>query len=131
MATPKTDLTEAEWALMEAIWEHGPCAAPTIQEALFAQRKWTYSTVRTLLDRMAAKGVLHTSKVRHLTLFQAAITREQAQHKEVLYTLKTAFQGALTPMVQCLLDTRDLTSGEVEELEALLKAKRKERSGKS
>ncbi len=126
MPKPNIELTEAEWAIIKAVWEHEPCAAPTIQEALARDKEWAYSTVRTLMDRMVAKGLLTAEKVRHLTVYRAAITRPQAQRGELLYALKHAFNGALTPMVQCLLETGDLSARELAELENLLKEKRKQ-----
>jgi predicted transcriptional regulator len=119
------ELTEAEWTVIKAVWENEPCAAPAIQEKLFQQTEWTYSTVRTLMDRMVAKGLLTAAKARNLTLYKSAVTREQAQRGELLYALKHAFNGALTPMVQCLLDTNDLTADELAKLETLIKAKRR------
>jgi predicted transcriptional regulator len=74
---------------------------------------------------MAAKGLLTARKVGKVTFFRSAITREQAQRGELLYALKHAFNGALTPMVQCLLDTEDLSPEELANLEALIKAKQK------
>jgi hypothetical protein len=44
----------------------------------------------------------------------------------LFYALKHAFNGALTPMVQCLLDTGNLSADELAELESLIKAKKKE-----
>jgi BlaI family transcriptional regulator, penicillinase repressor len=125
MSKPKVELTEGEWAIMKAVWEEEPCAAPTVQEALQKTRNWTYSTVRTLMDRMVAKGLLNAEKVRHMTLYRAAITSAQAQQGEVLYTLKNAFNGALSPMVECLLDTKGLNAAELAELEQLIRKKRK------
>ena len=125
MPKPIIELTESEWAIIKAVWDHEPCAAPTIQEKLFKQTAWTYSTVRTLMDRMAAKGLLTAGKVRNLTLYRTAVTREQAQRGELLYALKHAFNGALTPMVQCLLDTNDLSANELARLEALIKEKKR------
>ena len=119
------ELTEAEWTVIKAIWETEPCAAPAIQEKLFAQTAWTYSTVRTIMDRMAAKGLLAAEKVRNLTLYRSAVTREQAQRSELLYALKHAFNGAMTPMVQCLLETENLGPKELAEIEALIRQKRK------
>ena len=118
-------LTPAEWVILKAVWTHEPCAAPTVQEALAGQRAWSYSTVRTLMDRMAAKGLLSTTKVRHLTLFRSAITRRRAQASELRYTLTTAFNGALTPMVQCLLESPKLTAADLDDLEALVRARRR------
>jgi BlaI family penicillinase repressor len=119
------ELTEAEWALIKAVWDLEPCPAPTVQEYLAQSRNWTYSTVRTLLDRMVGKGLLSAEKLRHLTMYRAVITREQAQLGEVRYALKNAFDGALTPMVQRLLDAEKITPAQLDELEALIAAKRK------
>src|SRR6185295_6774769 len=98
MSKQKVELTEGEWAIMKAVWELQPCAAPTVQEALQKTRNWSYSTVRTLMDRMVAKGLLLSEKIRNLTLYRSAITSAQAQQGEVQYALKNAFDGALTPM---------------------------------
>ena len=127
MPKPEIELTEAEWAIIKAIWDKEPCTAPAIQEKLFKATKWTYSTVRTLMDRMVAKGLLTAEKVRNLTLYRSAVTRQQAQRGELLYALKHAFNGALTPMVQCLLDAEDLSADDIAELEALIKAKKKKK----
>ena len=124
MSKPKIELTEGEWAIMKAVWAAEPCAAPTVQEALAKSRNWTYSTVRTLMDRMVAKGLLRAEKVRHLTLYRAAVTSAQAQRGEVLYALKNAFNGALGPMMECLLETKDLSAAELAELEELIRKKR-------
>jgi BlaI family penicillinase repressor len=125
MDKPTIELTEGEWAIMKAVWECQPCAAPTVQEALQKIRNWSYSTVRTLMDRMVAKGLLTAEKIRNLTLYRAAITSAQAQQGEVQYALKNAFDGALTPMVQCLLESNDLNADELGELEKLIREKRK------
>ena len=121
----KIELTEAEWTIIKAVWENEPCAAPAIQEKLFKRTEWTYSTVRTLMDRMVAKGLLTAEKIRNLTLYKSAVTRAQAQRGELLYALKHAFNGALTPMVQCLLETNDLSAEELAKLESFIKAKKR------
>jgi BlaI family penicillinase repressor len=125
MASKKFELTGAEWTIIKAVWDAEPCAAPTIQEKLHGQTGWAYSTVRTLMDRMVGKGLLAAEKIRNLTLYRSAITRRQAQQGELLYALKHAFNGALTPMLQCLLDSGDLSTKELDELESLIKARKK------
>jgi BlaI family penicillinase repressor len=125
MPKSRTELTEAEWAIIKAVWEMEPCTAPDIRQKLHRQTAWTYSTVRTLMDRMVVKGLLAAEKVRNLTIYRSAVTREQAQRGELFYALKHAFNGALTPMVQCLLDTGNLSADELAQLESLIKAKKK------
>jgi predicted transcriptional regulator len=124
---PKMELSAGQWAIMKVVWALQPCAAPTVQEALLKSRKWAYSTVRTLMDRMVPQGLLTTEKIRHLTLYRAAITPQEAQRRELLYTLKHAFNGALTPMVQCLLENRDVTPEQLAELEKYIQKKRKDK----
>jgi BlaI family transcriptional regulator, penicillinase repressor len=125
MSNPTVELTEAEWSVIKAVWENEPCTAPAIQEKLFKPTGWTYSTVRTLMDRMVAKGVLKAKKTGKLTIYQSAVTKAQAQRGELFYALKHAFNGALTPMVQCLLESKDLDADELSELEAMIKARKK------
>ncbi len=124
-----TELTRAEWTVIKAIWEQEPCTAPEIQENLLAQTGWAYSTVRTLMDRMVGKGILESEKTGKTTLYRSAVTRQQAQRAEALNALKQAFNGALTPMVQCLIDSRNISAAELSELEALIKAKKKSTNG--
>ncbi len=119
------ELTEAEWAIIKAVWESEPCTAPEIQQRVEKQTGWTYSTVRTLMDRMAAKGLLRAEKAGHLTHYRSAITRAQAQQSELRYALKHAFNGALTPMVQGLIETGNLSLDELAGLEFLIKEKKR------
>jgi predicted transcriptional regulator len=69
---------------------------------------------------MVAKGVLKAKKAGKLTIYQSAVTRAQAQSGELFYALKHAFNGALTPMVQCLLDTQDVSRAELDELKKII-----------
>ena len=126
MAKKNYDLTEAEWAIIQTVWENEPCAAPAVQEQLEDQKSWTYSTVKTMMDRMVTKGLLKTEKFRNIILYKSAITKLQAQKSEIKRTIKRAFDGALTPMMQFLLDNNTLSKKQLGELEALIKKKRVE-----
>ena len=125
MSKPSAELTESEWSVIKAVWETEPCTAPAIQERLAKATGWTYSTVRTFMDRMVAKGALTARKAGKLTIYNSAITREQAQRGELFYALKHAFNGALTPMVQCLLDNHELDEAELSKIEALIQTRKK------
>ena len=129
MAKKNYDLTEGEWAIIQTVWENEPCAAPTVQEELASQKKkkWSYSTVKTMMDRMVAKGLLTTKRIRNLILYRSAITRKQAQKHEIMRAVKRAFDGALTPMMQFLLDSNKLSQKQLSELEAQIKRKRGKR----
>ena len=78
MSKPTVELTEAEWSVIKAVWENEPCTAPAVQEKLFQPTGWTYSTVRTLMDRMVAKGALQAHKEGKSTIYRSVVTRAQA-----------------------------------------------------
>jgi BlaI family transcriptional regulator, penicillinase repressor len=125
MASREYELTEAEWQIIQVVWEHEPCAAPTVQEVLETRKKWTYSTVKTLMDRMVAKGLLTTERIRNLILYRSAITQKQARKGEVAKTLTRAFGGAFTPMMQFMLESHSLSDTELAELESMIRKKRR------
>lgn len=124
MAKRKRELTGGEWAIMQAVWDLEPCAAPSVREALEKERQWAYSTVKTLMDRMVEKGFLRTERIRNLTLYRSAITLAQARRGEVRRTLKRAFDGALTPMMEFLIESENIGEGELKELERLIRRRR-------
>ena len=118
--TPE-ELTEAEWAIMKAVWDHEPCTAGTVQEMLAETRNWAYSTVKTTMDRMAAKGFLTIERMRNLQLFRASISDVDAKRAEFRRMLKRAFDGALTPMMQFLLEDEGLSKDEVAQLRQIVR----------
>ncbi len=120
------ELTEAEWIVMKVIWENEPCAAGTVQEALANSKDWAYSTVKTTMDRMANKRFLKLQKIRNLQLFSSAISEVDAKRGEFRKMLKRAFDGALTPMMQFLIEHEGLSKTESAQLRKLVnKAKNK------
>ena len=126
MMTKQYELTEAEWEIIQVVWEHEPCAAPEVQEELVARKKWTYSTVKTLMDRMVTKGLLTTERIRNLILYRAAIRRQDAQRGELLRMVKRAFGGAFTPMMQFMLESDTLSQKELDELQGMIQKKRRQ-----
>ena len=112
----KPELTEAEWAIMKIVWENEPCAAGTVQEALEKSKDWAYSTVKTTMDRMVSKGLLEITKIRNLQLFSSKVSEEDAKKGEFRKMLKRAFDGALTPMMQFLIEQEGLSKDELSQL---------------
>lgn len=118
--TSRLDLTGAEWAVMRVVWANQPCAAGTVQEALQKSHDWAYSTVKTTMDRMVAKGLLECRRIRNLNLFTAKVTEPQARHGELRRMLRCAFDGALSPMLQFLIENEELSETELENLRAMV-----------
>ena len=116
---PLVELTEAEWEIMKVVWGKQPCTAGTVQEMLVKSRDWAYSTVKTTMDRMAEKGFLTIERFRNLQLFRACISEVDAKRGEFRKMLKRAFNGALTPMMQFLIEHEGLSKKEASQLRKL------------
>ncbi|EDL61471.1 BlaI family transcriptional regulator [Gimesia maris DSM 8797] len=118
---PSTTMTDVEWVIMNVVWEHEPCAAGTVQEALAESYAWAYSTVKTTMDRMVTKGLLTRKSIRNLNLFSSAISPDNAKRGELKRVLSRAFNGALTPMLQFIVDEEELTAEEIQQLRKIIK----------
>lgn len=114
------ELTEAEWEIMKVVWEKEPCAAGTVQEELARDRDRAYSTVKTTMDRMVEKGFLRIERIRHLQLFSSCVSEIEARRGEFRRMLKRAFDGALTPMMQFLIEHEGLSAEEASQLRELV-----------
>jgi BlaI family transcriptional regulator, penicillinase repressor len=120
------ELTEAEWEIMKIVWEKEPCAAGTVQETLAGSRSRAYSTVKTTMDRMVEKGFLEIERIRNLQLFKSRVSEVDARRGEFRRMLKRAFDGALTPMMQFLIEHEGLSKEEAARLRVLVRKLNKE-----
>jgi len=123
---PAVELTQAEWEIMKVVWEKQPCAAGTVQETLAKSRDRAYSTVKTTMDRMVEKGFLEIEKIRNLQLFRSCISEVDAKRGEFRKMLKRAFDGALTPMMQFLIEHEGLSKEQASQLRRLVNKQKTE-----
>ena len=104
---------------MRVVWDKQPCTAGTVQEELGATRDRAYSTVKTTMDRMVEKRLLRIEKIRNLQLFSSCISEVEAKRGEFRKMLKRAFDGALTPLMQFLIEHEGLSPQEAAQLRKL------------
>ncbi len=125
MKKENLELFESEWAILQKVWDLEPCAAPTVQEALKGEKGWVYTTVKTMMDRMVKKRLLKTEKIRNIYLYSSVVTQSQARKSEITRTLKRAFDGTFTPMMQFLIENDHLSEEEYSHLEKLIKKRKR------
>ncbi len=128
MSKNDLELFESEWAILRVVWRLEPCAAPTVQEELRDKKGWAYTTVKTMMDRMVAKGLLKTQRIRNLYLYSSVVTQSQARRGEIMRTVARAFDGTLTPMMQFLIENDELSEQEYEQLEGLIKNRKRRKA---
>lgn len=121
MAAEHINLTEAEWKVMECLWEHSPRTGREVTRCLEERAGWSRSTTLTLLSRLEAKGaVLGNSEGRKKT-FSAALRREDAELHETEDFLSRVYHGSLSLMVSSLTKKQALPRSEIDKLYEMLK----------
>ena len=80
-----------------------------------------------LMDRMVKKGLLNVEKIRNLNLYRSAVTQKQARKSEITRTIKRAFEGAISPMMQFLVENEDISDADMKKLAKLIKEKKNTR----
>ena len=118
-------LTEAEWKIMNAVWQRHPASARDIMEALEGQAKWAYTTIKTMLSRLEDKGALKSRLRANTSLYSPILTRRVARRSSVRALLDTAFEGAFGPMMHFLVSNEELPEKDRAELIRLLKEEKR------
>lgn len=119
-AAETVDITEAEWDVMELLWEKAPRTSQEIAALLEVTRGWKRATVVTLLSRLTAKGALVTEPEGNRFLYSPAVERSACVELETRSFLERMFGGTLRPLVAHLAERERLTKKDVAELKALL-----------
>lgn len=114
------DVTEAEWEVMEVLWEKAPRTSQEIVAELEHERGWKRATVVTLLSRLVAKGALSTEPEGNRFLYTPAVDRSACVELETSSFLERMFGGTLRPLVAHLAERERLTKKDVAELRTLL-----------
>jgi BlaI family transcriptional regulator, penicillinase repressor len=122
---PNPKLTKLELQVMEALWQKGCCSIREIQETFPESTRPAYTTVQTTVYRLERKKALRCVKrISNANIFEAAISRAEAQHRLIDELL--ALLGGKGKLVMAhLVESGELTLDDVKEAEkALRKEKR-------
>ena len=114
-------LTEAEWTVMECLWEKSPRTGRETVAWLDQKMGWTRSTVLTMLRRLEAKGAVAGDTEGELKTFRPLIAREDVAVRETENLLDRAYKGSLSLLVSSLTKKQSLPQNEIEELYAILR----------
>lgn len=108
--------TDAEWKILEVLWEEAPRTMPEITRLLEPETGWTRHTVITLLKRMAEKGTVRIDDSGAVKRYSPAVSRQDASAQQTGKLLSRVFGGKASLLVHHLVDTGELSTEDVEEL---------------
>ena len=128
MASEGISLTQAEWSVMECLWEAGPLTGREVTARMEARCGWSRSTTLTLLGRLEAKGAVKGAPAeRGPKVFSPVLRREDTALRETEDFLDRVYHGSLSLMVSALTERQALSREELDQLYELLKGLEGER----
>ena len=118
-------ISDAEHAVMEALWDESPLTAAEVCERVCRERDWSMPTVKTLLGRLVSKGAVDTKPDGRRFLYSPLIARSDYVGSESKRLVERLFGGRAAPLFAHLAESEALTEEDLSEIEALLKELRR------
>ena len=108
--------TPAELEVLRVIWERGPSTVREVMNALNQERPRAYTSVMSLMNVMAEKGLLRTQPQGRAFVYSAQISQARTQSDIVRDLLRRVFDGSASALVMHLLEEAKPDSKELDEI---------------
>lgn len=118
-------LYDAEYRLMEIVWEKEPLSSTELYKACLPRLGWKKSTTYTVLRKLCERGFLKNEAL----LVTSLVKKEDVQRYESQAVVEKWFDRSLPRFVAAFLGERKLSEEEAEELKRLIDESRAKREG--
>ena len=95
-------LTPVELDCMKALWELGEGTLHSLRERLLPSRPLAYTTVMTIMDRLARKGMVSRHKVRRAYVYRPLLSEDAARREAVERLLSDHFNNSVEALQRYL-----------------------------
>jgi predicted transcriptional regulator len=115
------ELSEAEREVLRVLWDHGSGTVRQTNEVLAARgRRWAYTTVATLLQRLQTKQYVtaDSSVVPHV--YRAIVSREGLLERRLKDAAEELCDGRAAPLILALVQGNRFSAEELARLRRLL-----------
>ena len=121
MTNPKAaDPTKPELAILKLLWRSKEMNARQIHGEIEKDFGWSYSTVRTVLDRMADKGLISKTPEDGVNIYAPEIGKVALLSRMIADFSKRVLELDTTPAAAFFAESKLLSEDELEELESIL-----------
>ncbi len=125
--TPK-DVTDAELAVLELLWQHGPASIRSLSDALYPGGGASeYATVQKLCERLLAKGFVGRDRDARPQRFAASVDRDALIGRQLRTVADKLCGGRYAPLISQLVEQAGLSGADVDDLRALVERLDRER----
>jgi predicted transcriptional regulator len=126
MARTPQDVTDAELAVMQLLWDGGSATIRKLADALYPDGGSSqYATVQKLLERLEGKGYVRRDRKPAIHVYEASVGREALIGRRLKAVADKLCGGSLTPLLTHLVQEARLSDDERRELRSLIDRPRK------
>lgn len=119
---PSLQPTKPELAVLKLLWRKKALSAREITDEVAPDFNWTYSTMRTVIERMCEKGLLRKKSADGINVYTAAIGKVALLSRMIRDFSDRVLELDAAPSAVMFADSKLLTEDEIRELEKILKA---------
>ena len=131
MARPRhANPTPAEFEVLEFIWDHGPSTVRDVMTGLKEQRPRAYTSIMSLMNVMATKGLLTRKPIGRAFSYEARVTRTKTQSRMLKDLVGRVFDGSASALVTHLLQKTTPSPEELDEIREVLAEFRRKQGDK-
>jgi BlaI family penicillinase repressor len=117
MARTPQDVTDAELAILQILWEQGPATRRLLADRLYPGGSAAhYTTIQKLLERLEAKGHVAADRSEEVVTFQATVNRDELINRRLQDVAEKLCEGSITPLLMNLVRSSRLSAGELKSL---------------
>ena len=121
MAKPAHDVTDAELAVLRALWDAGRSTIRELTEHIYPGGGTShYATVQKLLDRLESKGCVSREQAGRANVFTATVERDELIARRLQETADKLCEGSLVPLLTQLVSGTHLTDEDMQLLRELV-----------
>jgi predicted transcriptional regulator len=96
------DLPPLELQCMSALWAAGQATVHEIRAELMPTRPLAYTTIMTVMDRLARKGVVEREKRGRAHLYRPAVSQEAVSERALKQLVERFFNGSYEALLRHL-----------------------------
>ncbi len=119
---PSLQPTRPELAILKLLWRRRGLSAREITDEIASEFNWTYSTMRTVIERMCEKGLLRKKSTDGVNVYSAAVGKVALLSRMIRDFSDRVLELDAAPSAVMFADSKLLTKDEIDELEAALRA---------
>jgi predicted transcriptional regulator len=117
-----TQLGETEMEVLHHVWDLGEATVADVRERILEEREVAYTTIMTVMKKLADKGYLQYHKEGRTYVYAPAQEPDKVQHSLLRRLMESVFEGSPKALVQTLVQHENLSEHERDEIRQMIDA---------